>query len=70
MKYIVMDEPKKEYGDAYTKEYDTLDEAIREAEYEAAHKAKDRTISVLESVNPDESAEDHFDGNIVWKKEE
>lgn len=67
MKYIVMNTN----GDIYNDEYNTRAEAIARAEYRWSHltereKRKDDLI-VLDSVNPDEEAEDHFDGNPIWE---
>ena len=69
MRYIVIDERKS--GDFFTEEFDSKDEAINSAKYDWNHRAehdKKRTerFYVLESVNPDEDADDHFDGNPVF----
>lgn len=67
MKYIVIDTRK---NDEFTKEFDKADEAIKFADYEwsrmTSHDKKEcAAYYVLESVNPDEDADDHFDGNPV-----
>lgn len=67
MNYIIMDEKN---GDLFNKEFSTKEEALRRAEIEWGYltdkEKKDRTaFYVLESVNPDEEAENHFDGNII-----
>lgn len=67
MKYIVMEEKAH---DTFTKEFETAEEAIKEAksdwewltDYDRKHYT---AFYVLESVNPDEDAQDHFDGNII-----
>ena len=72
MRYVVMDEDRMHDGwDMFNEEHDNLREAIRDAEYQWSHKTdrekKQRTISVLLSINPDEEAPDHFDGWPVWR---
>lgn len=71
MKYIVMDYKS---GELFTEEFATEAEAIEAAEAEwnnlSEHdKAKRDEYFVLESINPDEEAENHLDGDIVkrWK---
>ena len=71
MKYIIMDYVN---GDCFTDEFEDKEEALREAEEQWEHLTrfdqKHRTaFYVLESVNPDEEAPDHYDGDIVkrWK---
>ena len=68
MRYIIIDERKS--GDFFAEEFESKDEAIKTAEYDWNRRTehdKKRTDSfyVLESVNPDEDADNHFDGNIV-----
>lgn len=69
MKYLVISGQKNGTGDLFTSEYNTQEEAIKAAEYALAHltdREKEKTsLYVLESANPDEEAENHFDGNIV-----
>lgn len=71
MKYIVEDIPRAPYGDHFEEEYETLEEAIENAERQWGHLTdldkKKRTVYVLESINPDEEAQDHFDGDILWR---
>lgn len=71
MKYIVMDYSD---GDYFTEEFEDKEEAIREADGQWERltrcEQKHRTaFYVLESINPDEDAPDHYDGDIVkrWK---
>lgn len=74
MKYIIRDIPKNEIGDEFDKEFDVLEDAIEEAKNQWDHltytEQKKRTIFVMESVNPDPDADDHFDGNPVWTSEQ
>lgn len=67
MKYILMDEKN---GDLFYKEFETAEEAIKQADIEWNHltdkeKENRKAFLVLESVNPDEEAPDHFDGNPI-----
>ena len=67
MKYLVIDQRKY---DEFVEEFDKKEEAIAFADDEWGRMAKadkDSTVAyyVLESVNEDEEAEDHFDGDIV-----
>lgn len=71
MKYILMDEVN---GDIFNKEFTTSEEALTCAEREwnslSEYDKKKRTaFYVLESVNPDTEAMDHFDGDVIksWK---
>lgn len=71
MKYIVMDWRK---SDLFTEEFDNAEQAIKEAQkqwdYLTKHDQKTReAFYVLESDNPDEDAENHFDGTPIkkWK---
>lgn len=72
MKYIVTDSRKDGTGDIYTTECATLEEAIVEAErqykYLSPSEKAVRTVAVIESANPDEDAEDHLDGDLIWKR--
>jgi len=68
MKYIFIDEKDNDF---YTLESDDALELIAKAKEEwqhlSSHDKKQRTtFEVRESVNPDEEAPDHFDGNPVW----
>ena len=72
MKYVLIDWVKD--GDMFTEEFETAEEAVESASYEWEHlsendKNRRSGFYVLESANPDEDAEDHFDGNEVrrWK---
>lgn len=67
MKYIVVDELK---NDMFTEEFEIKEEAIKAADedwHRLTESDKKRRIAfyVLESSNPDEEAEDHFDGDII-----
>lgn len=67
MKYIIIDERN---GDQFMQEFNTAEEAIKQADIEWAHltekEKRDRTaFYILESVNPDEDAENHYDGNPI-----
>jgi hypothetical protein len=67
MKYVVMDQTKT---DLFNTECATLDEAIKEADKQFAYltnaEKKQRTaFFVLESVDPDEDSERHFDGDVI-----
>ncbi len=71
MKYIIMDFKD---GDFFTDEFNSKEEALQEAgeqweqldKYDQQHRT---AFYVLESVNPDEDAPDHYDGEIIkrWK---
>ena len=68
MRYIVFDERKN--GELFTEEFEDRDEAIKTAEYDwdrrtEYDKKRTEAFYVLESVNPDEDADNHFNGNIV-----
>ncbi len=69
MKYIICD--ARDNGNYFTEEYDNKEEAIKEADKEwdryKTDEEKRHTVEfyVLESANPDENAENHFDGNFV-----
>lgn len=67
MKYIVIDIKD---GDMFDKEFDSKDEALKNADkdwnYLTENEKKSReAFYVLESVNPDEDAENHYDGNVI-----
>lgn len=68
MKYIIFDERKD--SQLFTEEFDCKDEAIKTAKYDWDHrtaydKKNTKAFYVLESVNPNEDADDHFDGNPI-----
>ena len=72
MKYIVIDEEK---NDNFVEEFDSKDEAIKAAangwyRMTAYEKQRCRSYYVLESANPDPEADNHFDGNPIWKPED
>ena len=70
MKYIVMEEARKGNSDCFTWEYESREEAISQAEMIWHHltsgEQKKNTVWVLDSINPDEDAENHFDGFPIW----
>ena len=70
MKYVVVCRRKDGLGDWFTSEFDSISAAISAAEMDWVHQTnaekRDRTIYVLESVDPDEDSEFHMDGNIVF----
>lgn len=72
MKYLVIREQR---NDAYVDEFETKEEAIAFADEEwrsMCEQDKNSTSNfyVLESINPDEDADNHFDGNPIkeWKR--
>ena len=71
MKYITIKTTKDYTGDQYDKEFDSREAAIDEAVMLWNHLTdsdkKKETVFVMESVNPDEDAEDHFDGDVFWQ---
>lgn len=72
MKYIVIDRGRNEAAfTEFTEEFATAKEAIKRAtrdwNYLTDGEKKMRTVLVLESINPDEEAEDHFDGWTIWR---
>ena len=67
MEYIYITGKK---GNEWSEEYFTKKEAINAANYEWDHmcEADKKSIDyayILKSVNPDEDAPDHFDGDII-----
>lgn len=71
MKYIIMDFKD---GDFFTDEFENKQEALQEAEEQweqltERDQQRRTAFYVLESINPDEDAPDHYDGQIVkrWK---
>lgn len=69
MKFIVIDDRKI---DMFTKEFDDLNEAIKECEYQWNHMTNSEkqndcnSMFVIKSINPDEDAENHYDGDFVY----
>ena len=68
MKYIIIDERKD--LQLFTEEFECKDEAVKTAKSDwdrrtAYDKKHTDRYYVLESVNSDEDADNHFDGNIV-----
>ena len=67
MKYIIIDVKK---GDMFNKEFDNKAEALKQAEIDFSYLTKAdikerEAFYVLESANPDEEAENHYDGEVV-----
>lgn len=67
MKYIIIDSKN---GDMFTEEFETREEAINAADRAWTYltekdKKRREAFYVLESVNPDPEAVDHYDGNLV-----
>lgn len=67
MKYIIIDVKK---GDMFNKEFDNKAEALKQAEIDFSYLTKAdikerEAFYVLESINPDEDAENHYDGEVV-----
>ena len=69
MKYILFD--KRDDGQIFTEEFENKEEAIRRADITWERYITDNEkrhiveFYVLESVNPDEDSENHWDGNYV-----
>lgn len=60
--------------DIFNEEFDTRDEAVEQAELDwermsTYDKSRRTEYYVLESANPNEDTENHFDGDIIkrWK---
>lgn len=70
MRYIVIDERRNGTGDLFSTEFDSLFDAMDYAEGEWNHltdsEKEQRTVRVLNSANPDEESENHFDGDYEW----
>lgn len=71
MKYVYVIESR---GDIFTREFENAESAVKFGEADWNHmtereKKMCEYAHVLESVNPDEEAPDHFDGDFVkvWK---
>lgn len=69
MKYVVVDYTN---GDDFNTEHETKEQALACAEEKWSHltekeKKRRESFFVLESENPDEEAENHFDGDIIKK---
>lgn len=67
MEYLVIDAHK---NDEFVKEFDSQDNAIAYADKmwnatSDADKAKTVEYYVLKSSNPDEDADNHYDGDII-----
>lgn len=67
MKYIIIDIKK---GDVFAEKFNSKEEALKRSDVEwnklSRYDQKQReAFYVLETINPDEEAENHFDGNII-----
>lgn len=67
MKYLFID---RKNSDEFIDEFNSEKEAIEAAEMNWTHltdneKKSREAFYVLESVNPDEDADDHLEGNII-----
>ena len=72
MKYVLIDDCQT---DIYTEEFNDLEAAIKEGnnQFERLTKTdlkRRKAFFLLETVNPDPEAENHFDGDIIktWKE--
>lgn len=68
MKYIIMHEKN---GDVFTDEFETKSEALKTAAIQwnclsYSDKKHSHAFYIIESVNPDENAENHYDGDYVF----
>lgn len=66
MKYLVI----YAKGNEFVEEFDNKEDAFKNADYQWAHLTRNEkrncdAFYVLESVNPDEEAEDHMDGDVL-----
>lgn len=72
MRYIVMDARRDGTGDVFTTEHETMQEAVWEGkrQFDNLTEAEKtvRVIIVIESINPDEDAPDHYEGMPVWER--
>lgn len=71
MKYLLIEEAT---NDSFVQEFNTEIEALTQGEIDwqrmtDGDKKSRKAFYVLESINPDEEAENHYDGNILkkWK---
>ena len=69
MKYLVIDRRK---CDEFVHEFDSKEEAIDYAKYKFNHMCKSDQEAcskyyVLESVNPDEDAENHYNSDVIYR---
>ena len=67
MRYIIIDVKN---GDMFNKEFNSKEEALKQAEIDFSYLTKAdlkerEAFYVLESINPDEEADNHYDGDIV-----
>ena len=67
MKYIVIEEHEI---DTFTEEFDNKEEAIKWADDMFSHlcsadRKRIKSYYILESVNSDEDADDHYDGDCI-----
>ena len=69
MKYLVID--RRKYTE-FVEEFDNKEEAIKYAKDDFCHMRKSDQEArseyyVLESVNPDEDSENHYDGDVIYR---
>lgn len=71
MKYVLIDDCNTEL---FTEEFENKEQAIAYGDKEWSHlserdKKRRTSYYLIESVNPDEEAEDHLDGDTIkeWK---
>ena len=71
MKYLVCNEWLFGSFDTDVKEFEDRDKAIDQAKEDwrtmSVKERKKFNVYVLESVNPDEDADNHYDGNIIYE---
>ena len=74
MKYLVVDNQMQYGATEEIKEFEILEDAMEYAEYSwncmsNSDKMHTTAYYLLESVNPDEESDDHYDGDIIkrWK---
>ena len=72
MKYIVMTQQRNGSGDCFPHEFELLEEAVEFAsrtwnKYLTPAERRINTVYVLESINPDEDAIEHYDGYTIWE---
>lgn len=70
MKFIAVEE-RNDFGDVITEEFNNPIDAVNQLEswfsYTTLREDKSRSFYVLESANPDEEAENHSDGNEIFR---
>ena len=69
MKYVVIDQTKTDW---FTEEHDNREDAIKACKdgfdlLTESDKRKREAYYVLESINPDEDADNHLDGDVIYQ---